>query len=121
MGPKKLAGWRTRTSLPQQADLTDCPFASLVVKTSTLTRAAGTEENTHAALPGLCCYQHCHQCILTSQINSFIYDVSILIFYTVELNTDFANIYIGIFDRHYNQETNLICYTHLSKTFPRYL
>ena len=35
---------------------------------------------------------HCRQCILTSQMNSFIYKVSIVIFYTVELNTDFANI-----------------------------
>ena len=31
-------------------------------------------------------------CILTSQMNSFIYEVSILIFFTVELNTDYANI-----------------------------
>ena len=37
-------------------------------------------------------YEHCRQCILTSQMNLFIYEVSILIFYTVELNTNFANI-----------------------------
>ena len=35
---------------------------------------------------------HCRQCILTSQMNSFIYKVSIHIFYTVEMHTDFANI-----------------------------
>ena len=39
-------------------------------------------------------YVHCCQFILTSQMNSFIYEVSILIFDTVELNTDFANINI---------------------------
>ena len=31
-------------------------------------------------------------CILTLQMKEFIYEVSILIFYTFELNTDFANI-----------------------------
>ena len=36
--------------------------------------------------------RHCRQCKLTSQMNSFIYEVRILIFYTVELNTDFGNI-----------------------------
>ena len=38
-------------------------------------------------------YHHCHQCLLTSQINLFIW-VPIFTFYTVKVNTDFENIHL---------------------------